>query len=56
MASRVVLIDDLDGTTPAHTVIFNLDGVDYEMELSEDNIGRLWAIFEPYVAVARRSP
>lgn len=53
MATRIVLTDDLDGSEPAHTVVFSLDGIDFEMELSEENIARLWGVFEPYVKVAR---
>jgi hypothetical protein len=53
MATRIVLVDDLDGTEPADTVTFGLDGAIYEIELSEENIARLWTIFEPYVKAAR---
>jgi hypothetical protein len=38
------LIDDLDGTEGAETVAFALDGVSYEIDLSEKN------------AAARRPP
>ncbi|MEO7000057.1 MAG: histone-like nucleoid-structuring protein Lsr2, partial [Terracoccus sp.] len=39
MAQRVevVLIDDLDGGNAAETVTFALDGVTYEIDLSDKN-------------------
>lgn len=54
MAQRIVLTDDLDGGEPAYTVAFALDGQDYEIELTDDNIKRLWELVEPYVKAARR--
>ena len=36
--TSVVLIDDLDGETPAHTTVsFGLDGRSYEIDLSDNN-------------------
>jgi hypothetical protein len=54
MASRIVLIDDLDGSEPADTVTFGIDGAVYEIELSEEHIAQLWTIYEPYVKAGRR--
>lgn len=52
----VTVVDDLDGTSPADTVHFALDGVRYEIDLSAPNAQELAAIFAPYAAAARRQP
>lgn len=56
MAQRVqvILEDDLDGTTADETVRFGLDGVDYEIDLSDDNAARLRDGFAEWVGHARR--
>lgn len=38
---QVVLIDDIDGGEAAETVQFGLDGVSYEIDLSESNAAEL---------------
>jgi hypothetical protein len=56
MAQRtmVLLEDDLDGGDADQTVTFSLDGVSYEIDLSESNAGRLRAVLGPYVGAGRR--
>lgn len=59
MAQRVLVqfVDDLDGT-PAddiETVTFGLDGVTYEIDLTEDNASKLRDELGEYVAAARRT-
>jgi hypothetical protein len=58
MAQQVLvqLVDDLDGTTSSDvsTVLFSLDGVTYEIDLSEDNAERLRGSLAAYVEAARR--
>lgn len=56
MAQRVevVLVDDLDGSEADETVFFALDGVSYEIDLSDDNAGTLRSALEGYVANARK--
>lgn len=54
MAQRVILEDDLDGTTPAETLRFSIDGADYEIDLSSDNAQRLREAMDPWVKNARR--
>ncbi len=54
MAQRVILEDDLDGTTPAETLRFSIDGADYEIDLSNDNAKRLREAMDPWVRNARR--
>jgi hypothetical protein len=58
MAQQVLvqLVDDLDGTasTDVSTVSFSLDGVTYEIDLSEANAERLRGSLTQYVESARR--
>ena len=57
MAQRVqiVLEDDLDGGVAAETVTFGLDGVSYEIDLSDKNAGKLRDEFATWIGHARRS-
>ncbi|WP_280400264.1 histone-like nucleoid-structuring protein Lsr2 [Nocardia carnea] len=58
MARKVVisLIDDLDGESPAaETVVFALEGVKYEIDLTEANAGELRAVFGKWTPFARRA-
>ena len=57
MAQRVKIIleDDLDGSTADETVTFGLDGVTYEIDLSTDNAAKLRDELAPWVGHARRS-
>ncbi|WP_329072571.1 histone-like nucleoid-structuring protein Lsr2 [Amycolatopsis sp. NBC_01480] len=52
---RVDLVDDIDGSDAAQTVPFTLDGVTYEIDLSDDNAARLRDEFAPFVAAGRRT-
>lgn len=52
--TRVDLIDDLDGTEASETVTFILDGVGYEIDLSEKNAQKLREAAGPFVAAARK--
>ncbi|WP_067889349.1 histone-like nucleoid-structuring protein Lsr2 [Nocardia vaccinii] len=57
MAKRVIveLVDDCDGkSTAEETVLFSLDGVEYEIDLSVKNAGKLRDVFEPWTGAARR--
>ena len=56
MAQRTViqLIDDLDGGQADQQVTFALDGVEYEIDLSEANAQKLRDLLAPYVAAGRR--
>jgi len=58
MAQRVTveMVDDLDGTTSdsVSTVTFSVDGVNYEIDLSEDNAERLRTNLAEFVTVAHR--
>ena len=56
MAKQVVtvLTDDLDGGDADRTIEFGLDGVNYTIDLSEKNAGKLRKALDPYLAVAAR--
>ncbi len=60
MARKVIhqLVDDLDGTVlepgQGETVLFSLDGVPYEIDLTDDNAAQLRTALEPYRAAARK--
>ena len=57
MAQRVVvtLEDDIDGGEAAETVSFALDGVTYEIDLSEANASKLRDDFASWIGHARRA-
>lgn len=59
MAQKVLvqLVDDLDGTTSddISTVTFGLDGVSYEIDLTEENASALRDQFSDFIASARRN-
>lgn len=48
-----VLTDDVDGSEAVETVVFALDGVPYEIDLSERNASALRQALSPYVEHAR---
>ena len=59
MAQKVVveLVDDLDGTASPDvaTVTFGLDGVQYEIDLSDGHADQLRDLLASYVAAGRRT-
>lgn len=57
MAQKVTvsLVDDMDGSTAAETLEFGLDGVSYEIDLSEANASKLRDALAGYVTNARRA-
>jgi hypothetical protein len=50
----VVLEDDLDGGKADETVKFALDGVQYEIDLSDKNANKLRGAFADYISHGRR--
>ncbi len=58
MARRVlvVLVDDLEGGPADETVVFALDGREYEIDLSSERAEGLRESLEPYVVAGRRRP
>ncbi|WP_410605827.1 histone-like nucleoid-structuring protein Lsr2 [Amycolatopsis sp. lyj-90] len=51
----VEIVDDLDGGEATQTVPFGLDGVQYEIDLSDENAQALRDEFERYVAAGTRT-
>ena len=56
MAKQTVtlLTDDIDGTEADRTVEFGLDGVNYTIDLSDKNAGKLRKALDPYLTAASR--
>jgi len=56
MARRVEvqLVDDLDGGAADESVIFALDGVSYEIDLSKKHAAKLRAALKPFVDAAQK--
>lgn len=53
--TTVTLIDDIDGSPADESVLFGLDGVQYEIDLSAANAGRLRESLARYIGEARRT-
>ena len=51
---QIFLKDDIDGSVADRNVTFALDGVEYEIDLSEANITKLVQALEPWTGSARR--
>jgi hypothetical protein len=56
MAKQIItlLTDDLDGGEADRAVEFGLDGVNYTIDLSEKNAGKLRKALDPYLTVASK--
>jgi hypothetical protein len=56
MAQRVIVqkTDDVDGSEADQTVTFAVDGVTYEIDLTDEHANELRAAVEPYATAARR--
>jgi septation ring formation regulator EzrA len=54
MAQRVVLSDDLDGSEAIQTISYTIDGQEYEIDLSEENVQRFHEALEPFVSASRQ--
>lgn len=52
---HVVLVDDIDGSSDAHTVEFSLGRDAYTIDLSEKNASKLEAALAPYIQKATRT-
>jgi Lsr2 len=51
---RVHLIDDLDESEAAETIVFGVDGVDYEIDLNTEHAEQLRRLAAPYIVAGRR--
>lgn len=57
MAQRTIVqfIDDIDGSQADQSITFGLDGLTYEIDLSETNAARLREAMSPWVQAGRRT-
>jgi nucleoid-associated protein Lsr2 len=57
MAQKVLveILDDIDGRPATHTVPFSLDGVNYEIDLSDENAATLRSELTHYISAARKT-
>jgi hypothetical protein len=51
---HVQLIDDVSGEDAQETLRFSLDGVDYEIDLADENAAGLRGALAPFIAHGRR--
>jgi hypothetical protein len=51
----IELHDDFDGSPEASTVQFALEGVSYEIELSDEHLEEMRALLAPYIEHGRRT-
>jgi hypothetical protein len=54
MVRNFVLVDDLDQSPGAETIYFTVNGQDYEIDLSEENVQRFNSALQEFVDAARR--
>ena len=52
---KVLLIDDLDDSEAAETVMFALDGITYEIDLNDSHATELRAAVQSWASNARRT-
>lgn len=52
--TNIELVDDVNGEQADQTVTFGLDGVTYEIDLSDENASKLRDDFGPWAESARR--
>jgi nucleoid-associated protein Lsr2 len=50
----IELVDDLDGTPASETVSLSLDGISYEVDLSDEHASQLREALLPYTSAARK--
>jgi Lsr2 len=54
--TKILYVDDIDGSQADGTVRFGLDGVDYEIDLSKKHADQLAKAIRPFLEAARRVP
>lgn len=53
MATKTILIDDLDGTEAEVTIAFVIQGNRYSIDLSHQNSKKFWAAIDPFIKAAK---
>ena len=56
MAQQVVVVDDITGEAGATTRRLRLDGVEYDIDLTEESFAGLQVLLRPYLEKARVVP
>lgn len=51
---NIILVDDIDGSEATETVTFGLDGTTYEIDLNDENAGKLREALATYVGHGRK--
>ena len=52
---KPILLDDVDGSQAASTVQFGYQGVQYEIDLSDENAKKFQELMQPWVDAGRRT-
>jgi hypothetical protein len=57
MAQKVLveMLDDIDGSPATHTIPFGLDGISYEIDLSDDNASTLRDELARFITAGRKT-
>lgn len=53
--TQVMLVDDVDGTPAAKSIIFGFNGVEYTIDLNDSHVQEINADFDKWIKAARRS-
>ena len=53
--TQTILVDDIDGSEASQTVTFALDGVTYEIDLTDEHAAALRESFEEWTSKGRRT-
>ena len=56
MAQQIVVVDDITGEAGASSRRLRLDGVEYEIDLTDETFTRLQEVLRPYLEKARVVP
>jgi len=55
MATRTVLVDDMDGGDADVTIAFVIEGDSYSIDLSKENADRFYEAVCPYITAAKKN-
>jgi hypothetical protein len=55
VAKRIELVDDIDGSYEAQTYAFAFEGIEYEIDLAQENAVKLRDALAPFIGHARRT-
>jgi hypothetical protein len=55
MATRTVLVDDMDGGDADMTIAFVIEGDSYSIDLSQENADKFYEAVSPFIAAAKKN-